>query len=160
MKVAKNQVVAINYVLKNDAGQVIDTSEGQEPLHYIQGSGQIIPGLESALEGKGKGDRIQVVIEPADAYGEVNQDLVQDVPRENFGEIKDIEVGMQFEVQTQAGPLVVVVDEVNDQTIRVNGNHPLAGIRLHFDVTVDSIRAATKEELDHGHVHGTGGVEH
>jgi FKBP-type peptidyl-prolyl cis-trans isomerase SlyD len=160
MKVEKNQVVAINYTLKNDAGDVLDTSQGQDPLYFIHGIGQIIPGLESALEGKGQGDRVQVTIEAQDAYGELNDDLVQDVPRENFGDVTDIEVGMQFEVQTQGGPLVVVVDEVNDATIRVNGNHPLAGVRLHFDVTVESIRKATAEEISHGHVHGVGGVEH
>lgn len=160
MKVEKNQVVAINYVLKNDAGDVLDTSEGQDPLYYIQGVGQIIPGLENALEGKTKGDRVEVTIEPGQGYGEVNDDLVQVVPKENFGDIQDIQVGMQFEVQTQAGPLVVVVDEVSDATVKVNGNHPLAGVRLHFDVTVESIRKATDEEISHGHVHGTGGVEH
>jgi FKBP-type peptidyl-prolyl cis-trans isomerase SlyD len=160
MKVEKNQVVAINYTLKNDAGEVLDTSEGHEPLYYIQGIGNIIPGLESALEGKTIGDRVQVTIEPNDGYGDINDDLIQAVPRENFGETEGIEVGMQFEVQTQTGPLVVVVDEVGENEITVNGNHPLAGVRLHFDVTVEKIRAASEEEMSHGHVHGAGGVDH
>ncbi len=160
MKIEKNQVVAINYTLKNDAGEVLDTSEGQDPLYYIQGIGNIIPGLENALEGKVKGDKLNVVIEAKDAYGEVNEDLVQAVPREQFGDSNDIEIGMQFEVQTQMGPLVVTVEAVEENEIVVNGNHPLAGVRLHFDVEVHAIRAATSEELDHGHVHGHGGVDH
>lgn len=160
MKIEKNQVVAINYTLKNDAGEVLDSSEGQDPLYYIQGIGNIIPGLENALEGKVKGDKLNVVIEAKDAYGEINEDLVQAVPREQFGDSNDIEVGMQFEVQTQMGPLVVTVEAVEADEIVVNGNHPLAGVRLHFDVEVHAIRAATSEELDHGHVHGHGGVDH
>ena len=160
MKIAKNQVVAINYTLKNDAGEVLDSSEGQDPLYYIQGIGNIIPGLENALEGKVKGDKLKVVIEAKDAYGEVNEDLVQAVPRDQFGDSNDIEIGMQFEVQTQMGPLVVTVEAVEEDEIVVNGNHPLAGVRLHFDVEVHAIRAATSEELDHGHVHGHGGVDH
>jgi FKBP-type peptidyl-prolyl cis-trans isomerase SlyD len=160
MKIEKNQVVALNYTLKNDAGEVLDSSQGQDPLYYIQGIGNIIPGLENALEGKAKGDKLQVVIEAKDAYGEVNDDLVQAVPRDQFGDNNDIEVGMQFEVQTEMGPLIVTVEAIEADEIVVNGNHPLAGVRLHFDVEVHDIRIASPEELDHGHVHGHGGVDH
>lgn len=160
MKIEKNNVVSINYTLKNDDGQTLDSSEGQEPLHFIQGIGSIIPGLEEALEGKAKGDELKVSIKPENAYGEVNADLVQEVPKAQFGDIEQLEVGMQFEVQTDAGPVIVAIDKVEGDTVTVNGNHPLAGQNLHFDVKVEEIREATKEELEHGHVHGKGGVDH
>lgn len=160
MKIAKNSVVAIDYTLKDDQGQVLDSSEGQEPLHFIHGVGQIIPGLENALEGKTKGEELKVSIKPEEAYGEVNNDLVQDVPKAQFGDIDPLEVGMQFEVETDAGPVIVAIDKIDGETVTVNGNHPLAGKTLHFDVKVDTVRDATAEELDHGHVHGKGGVDH
>jgi FKBP-type peptidyl-prolyl cis-trans isomerase SlyD len=160
MKITKNSVVAIDYTLKDDQGQVLDSSEGQEPLHFIQGTGQIIPGLENALEGKAKGEELKVSIKPEEAYGELNNDLVQDVPKAQFGDIDPLEVGMQFEVETDAGPVIVAIDKVEDETVTVNGNHPLAGKTLHFEVKVDTVRDASKEELEHGHVHGKGGVDH
>jgi FKBP-type peptidyl-prolyl cis-trans isomerase SlyD len=160
MKITKNSVVAIDYTLKDDQGQVLDSSEGQEPLHFIQGTGQIIPGLENALEGKAKGEELKVSIKPEEAYGELNNDLVQDVPKAQFGDIDPLEVGMQFEVETDAGPVIVAIDKVEGETVTVNGNHPLAGKTLHFEVKVDTVRDASKEELEHGHVHGKGGVDH
>lgn len=160
MKIEKNHVVAINYTLKDDQGTVLDTSSGQEPLYYIQGLGHIIPGLENALEGKAKGDELKVTVKPGEAYGELNNELIQTVAKEQFGGIDPLEVGMQFEVETDVGPIIVAIEKIEGEEITVNGNHPLAGKTLHFEVQVDSVRNATKEELEHGHVHGAGGVEH
>ncbi|MCX5661390.1 MAG: peptidylprolyl isomerase [Planctomycetota bacterium] len=161
MKIAQHKVVTINYKLTDPKGQVIDTSEGREPLVYIHGGGNLIPGLESALEGKGAGDRIDVTIAPEHGYGLRNEELVQPVPRKSFPGVKVLEVGMQFRAQGPDGQRVVtVVSFGKDDEVMVDGNHPLAGMPLHFDVTVVTVRAATKEELDHGHVHGPGGHHH
>lgn len=160
MQAADNTVVLIHYTLTGDSGEVIDTSEGREPLAYLQGSGNIIPGLEKALSGKRAGDKLKVSIEPADAYGIREDELVQVVPRSAFGGAADLEVGMQFQAQTPAGVRVVTIVEVEGDDITLDGNHPLAGERLHFDVVVAEVRAATEEELTHGHVHGPGGHHH
>lgn len=160
MQAADNTVVLIHYTLTGDSGEVIDTSEGREPLAYLQGFGNIIPGLEKALSGKRAGDKLKVSIEPADAYGIREDELVQVVPRSAFGGAADLEVGMQFQAQTPAGVRVVTIVEVEGDDITLDGNHPLAGERLHFDVVVAEVRAATEEELTHGHVHGPGGHHH
>ncbi len=160
MMIAKNKVVAIDYKLTDRDGKLIDSSDGQGPLYYIQGIGNLIPGLESALEGKKSGDSLKVSIPPKDAYGERNESLCQKVPRDQFDTMEKIEVGMQFEVETDNGEVVVSVVEVSDESVTVDGNHPLAGVELHFDVTVKEIREATAEEMAHGHVHGPGGHHH
>jgi FKBP-type peptidyl-prolyl cis-trans isomerase SlyD len=158
MQIARDAVVMIHYTLKNDAGEVLDSSSGHDPLAYLQGHGSIIPGLEAALEGKVAGDKVQATIAPENAYGVKEPGLVQQVPRRAFqGEVR---AGMQFTAQTEAGPRTVVVTRVQGDMVTVDGNHPLAGETLHFDVEVTEVRAATEEELAHGHVHGAGGHHH
>lgn len=160
MRIENNSVVAIDYKLTDDAGQVLDTSEGRGPLSYLHGSGGIIPGLERELEGKSAGDQLQVAIAPADAYGHRNDSLQQEVPREQFEHVDDLRPGMQFRVDAPQGPMVFTVVEVGDDMVTVDGNHPLAGVPLNFDVTVREVREATPDELAHGHVHGPNGHEH
>lgn len=161
MQVAKHKVVAIDYTLTDDDGQTIDTSEGAEPLSYLHGEGNIIPGLESALEGKSTGDQFQVSIPPADGYGERNDDLRQVVARSHFSDIDDLEVGLQFRVPTDGDDTIVVtVVEIGDDEVTIDGNHDLAGVSLNFDITVRDIRDATSEEIEHGHAHGPGGHDH
>lgn len=160
MQVAKDKVVAIDYTLTDDEGTVLDTSQGREPLVYLHGAGNIIPGLEKALEGKQAGDQMDVHVAAADAYGERNPELSQDVPKDMFQGVDNIEAGMRFQAQTSAGVQVVTVTKVEDDTVTVDGNHPLAGKPLNFDVKVVDVRDASSEELEHGHVHGAGGHEH
>jgi FKBP-type peptidyl-prolyl cis-trans isomerase SlyD len=154
MKVAENVVVVIDYTLKDNAGEVIDSSEGAGPLAYLHGAGNIVEGLEEALAGKEAGADIQASIEPAKAYGERHEDMKQEVPKELFGGVENIEAGMQFQSETDQGPVLVTVVEVTDEMVTVDGNHPLAGVHLNFDVTIREVREATAEELEHGHVHG------
>lgn len=160
MQIAKNVVVQIHYTLKNDAGDVLDSSQGADPLAYLQGHGNLISGLESALEGKQAGDKLNVSIAPKDAYGERDESLIQDVPRSAFQGVDQVEVGMQFHADSNHGPRLVTVTKVSDKTVTVDGNHPLADQTLHFDVQIIEVRAATTEELSHGHVHGPGGHHH
>lgn len=160
MKIAENAVVVIDYTLTNNEGEVIDTSDGAGPLAYLQGFGNIIDGLEEALEGKEAGDKLKVSIEPAKAYGERHEEMAQEVPKELFGGVDNIELGMQFESETDDGSVMVTVVAISEETVTVDGNHPLAGVHLNFDVTVREVRKATEEELAHGHVHGDGGHHH
>jgi FKBP-type peptidyl-prolyl cis-trans isomerase SlyD len=160
MKVADKTVVVIDYTLKDNDGTVIDSSEGAGPLAYLHGAGNIIPGLEEALLGKAAGDEVKASIEPAKAYGERHEELKQDVPRDLFSGVDDVQVGMQFQSETDQGPVLVTVVEVNDDSVTVDGNHPLAGVHLNFDVTIREVREPSQEELDHGHVHGEGGHHH
>lgn len=154
MEIQHNSVVGMHYTLKNDDGEVIDSSEGGTPLVFIQGHGNIIHGLESALAGLKVGDSKEVVVEPVDGYGEYDDELVQEVPRSAFEGIDTLEVGMQFHADTEDGIVPITVMEISDDVITVDGNHELAGERLYFSVTIDSIREATAEELAHGHIHG------
>jgi len=160
MQVAKNKVVGIDYKLTDGSGKMIDSSANHGPLYYIQGTGSLIPGLEAALEGKGAGENIKVKSDAKDGYGERNDSLCQQVPRSQFESSEALEVGMQFEVETEQGELVVMVTAVDGENVTVDGNHPLAGMDLHFDVTVKEVREATAEELAHGHVHGEHGHHH
>lgn len=160
MKISQNKVASIEYTLTDDSGEVLDTSVGGEPLAYIQGMGNIIPGLEAALEDKEVGDSLKVTVAPEDGYGEQNDALVQQVPREMFQGVDEIEIGMQFHAQTAQGLTVITVTEVIEDLITVDGNHPLAGKTLNFDVKVVDVRDATEEELEHGHAHGAGGHHH
>jgi FKBP-type peptidyl-prolyl cis-trans isomerase SlyD len=160
MLVARDMVVTIHYTLTNDSGAVLDSSAGGEPLAYIHGSGNIIVGLEEALEGKTAGDHVVVAIPAAKAYGEHDQALVQQVPRRAFQSGGDIKAGMRFTAQTEHGPRQVVVTRVTGDMVTVDGNHPLAGQALNFDVEITEVRAASAEELAHGHVHGPHGHDH
>lgn len=161
MQISKHKVVAIDYLLTNDAGEVLDRSQEGTPLMYVHGVGAIIPGLESELEGKSPGDRIEVTVLPEQAYGPRNESLQQEVDRDHFADVTDLEVGMQFRVPTQDGQdAVITVVEINDDTVTVDGNHELAGVTLNFDVSVRDVRDATEEEIAHGHVHGPGGHQH
>ncbi len=161
MSIKDNSAVSFHYSLTDDEGQQLDSSAGKEPLAYLHGAGNIIPGLENALTGKAVGDSMTVAVSAAEGYGEVQQELIQDVPRTSFQGIEQIEVGMQFEAQTgQGGTVPVTVTAVTDETVTVDGNHPLAGKNLNFDVSIEAVRDATAEELEYGHVHGPGGHEH
>jgi FKBP-type peptidyl-prolyl cis-trans isomerase SlyD len=160
MQIEKDSVVTIDYTLTDDAGKVIDTSKGKQPLAYLHGGGNLIPGLEKALEGKNAGDNIKVTIAPADAYGVRDEKLVQMVPSSAFQGVPELKVGMQFRSQSPQGSTVVTVTKVEGQNVTVDANHPLAGMALSFDVDVKDIRKATQEELAHGHVHGPGGHHH
>lgn len=154
MKIQNNSVVSIHYTLTGEDGNVIDSSSGGEPLSYLHGAGNIIPGLENELAGCAEGDTKKVVVQPKDGYGESMPELIQKMPLEMFSGIDNIEAGMQFKAQTPDGATqYVVVTQVEDDGITVDGNHMLAGQVLNFDVKVESVREATQEEIEHGHVH-------
>ena len=156
MQISKDKVASIHYTLKNSAGKVIDSSAGSHPLTYLHGAGNLIPGMESGLEGKVVANKFDLVIQPEHGYGLKDDRLIQQVPRANFGDQK-IEMGMQF--QTNRGS-VVTVTKVGLESITVDGNHPLAGEVLSFAVEVMEVRNATADEIAHGHVHGVGGHHH
>ncbi len=160
MRITKNTVVAIDYTLANDDGQVLDSSEGRGPLSYLHGGGSIILGLEQALDGKQSGDQFEVAIASQDAYGDRNEALQGAIPRDQFDQPEDLEPGMQFQVDTETGPMVITVVEITEDAVTVDGNHPLAGMNLNFSVTVREVREATKEEIAHGHPHGDDGHAH
>jgi FKBP-type peptidyl-prolyl cis-trans isomerase SlyD len=160
MPIAADQVVSIHYTLKNDAGEVLDRSQADAPLTYLHGHGNLIAGLERELAGKNTGDKLQVRIVPADGYGAYDQALVQRVPRRALKGIRDVRVGMQLQAQTAQGARVVTVTQLAGDLVTLDGNHPLAGQHLNFDVEIGEVRAATAEELSHGHVHGPGGHHH
>jgi FKBP-type peptidyl-prolyl cis-trans isomerase SlyD len=155
MQIAKDKVVTIDYTLTDGQGTVLDSSQGGEPLSYIQGAGSIIPGLEAALEGKSIGEALQVTIAPDQAYGERDESLMQTVSRGLFEGADQVEVGMRFRVQSDSELQVITVVGVEGDTVTIDGNHPLAGVTLNFDVTIRGVRDATGEELSHGHVHGS-----
>jgi FKBP-type peptidyl-prolyl cis-trans isomerase SlyD len=157
LQIADEHVVSIHYTLTNTQGEVLDSSDGQEPLTYIQGKGNIIDGLEAAMLGHQVGDKFDVKIAPEQGYGVRDEDLVQNVPRSMFRGIDEIEAGMQFQAQTPHGPQIITVRGVEGDQVKIDGNHPLAGETLCFHVEVTEIRAATKEELAHGHTHAEGG---
>ncbi|RMG31373.1 MAG: peptidylprolyl isomerase [Gammaproteobacteria bacterium] len=156
MQVAQNKVVSFHYTLTGPDGTQLDSSAGGAPLTYLHGASNIIPGLEKALEGKRPGDRLNVVVEPEEAYGLADEALIQEVPREAFQGVDHIEPGMRFQADSSHGPMLVVVTKVEGDTVTVDGNHPLAGMRLTFDVEITDVRDATPEEIAHGHAHEPG----
>ena len=161
MKIANGTVVGIDYSLHLGDGQVIDASEPKEPLTYLHGEGQIVPGLEAALEGLEAGSKKQVVVEPAEGYGEHDDRGIQTVPRKAFPPDFEPEIGMSLTAEGPGGEAVPFsVREVRPDEVVIDLNHPLAGKTLHFDVTVRDVRQATDEELSHGHAHGEGGHQH
>lgn len=153
MKIAENTVVRFDYTLRDSGGEVVDSSEEREPLAYLHGHANIIPGLEKALTGHKEGDEFEVTVQPEEAYGEHREDLVQTVPRSAFEGVEQLEPGMRFQAESNAGPVLVTVKEVGDEEVVVDGNHMLAGEELHFSVAVKDVREATDEEIEHGHVH-------
>lgn len=160
MGITQDQVVSIHYTLKDDGGEVIDRSAEGTPLTYLHGHGNLIPGLERELTGKNTGDRLQVRIAPAEAYGDYDSALVQRVPRRALKGITDIREGMRLQAQTPQGARALTVTNVSGDMVTLDGNHPLAGKNLNFEVEIAGMRDATAEELSHGHVHGDGGHHH
>lgn len=156
MQITKHKAVTVEYTLTDDAGQVLDSSRNRAPLKYIQGVGNMINGFETALEGKQDGDKFSFDVVPADGYGERDETLVFAVPKDRFQETPDLEVGMRFQVQTPDGAMIMAVDRIEENSVVLDGNHPLAGNRLHFDVEVVGVREATDEELTESHNHGQG----
>ncbi len=153
MQISPNSVVAIEYTLTGEDGQVIDTSEGREPLVYLHGHNNIIPGLEKAIEGQQPGTELEVKVPPEDGYGQYRKELVQDVPRDAFAGQDKVEPGMSFRAESNAGPMTVLVREVKEDAVTIDGNHALAGKVLNFQVAIKSVRAATAEEIDEGVAH-------
>jgi FKBP-type peptidyl-prolyl cis-trans isomerase SlyD len=160
MNITPDQVVSIHYTLRDDSGAVIDASTAGEPLTYLHGHGNLIPGLERELTGKRAGDKLQVSIAPADGYGEYDRELVQRVPRRSLRGVPNIQVGMRLQAQTPQGARAVTVTHLSGDMVTLDGNHPLAGKTLNFEVEIAAVRVATDEELAHGHVHGPGGEHH
>jgi FKBP-type peptidyl-prolyl cis-trans isomerase SlyD len=156
MQISNNTAVSIHYTLTNDAGEEIDSTIGGEPLVYLHGRGNIISGLEKALHSKNVGEKLSVRIEPADAYGEFSEDMIQVVSKEMFDGIDNLEVGMQFHAAVNSGSGVITVIKVEGDDITIDGNHPMAGQALIFDIEIVGVRLATKDENSHGHIHGSG----
>lgn len=154
MQITRHTVAAIDYTLTDASGEVIDSSEGQEPLTYLHGEGNLIPGLEEALEGASPGDTLQVSVPPHKAYGDHDADLVQPIPMAAFDGVGDVAAGMRFQVADDQGqPRTFTVASVEGDRVMIDANHPLAGQTLNFSVNIVSVRNATPEEIDHGHVH-------
>jgi FKBP-type peptidyl-prolyl cis-trans isomerase SlyD len=160
MQVVDEKVVLIHYTLTNDQGDIIDSSDDGEPLAYIHGRGNIISGLESALTGKKVGDELKVTIAPEDGYGIRDTSLESTLPLSAFEGAGEIQPGMQFQTRGAEGNQVLTITSIEGDTVSVDGNHPLAGIRLNFDVLISDVREPSPEELSHGHVHGDGGHHH
>lgn len=160
MKITKNSVVMMEYTLTDDDGNVIDTTEGREPLAYIHGHGNIIAGLEKELEGKSKGVKLSVRVTPEEGYGEFDEGAIRTVAISQFEDKDAVEIGMQFVADTDDGPVMFTVQEIKGDEVVLDGNHPLAGTNLSFKVEIIDVREASNEELAHGHVHGEGGHHH
>jgi len=160
MPIAQDDVVTIHYTLRDDADELIDSSAGGRPLAHLHGHGDIIPGLERELAGKNAGDRLKVRVPAVDGYGEYDRALVQQVPRRALKGIANLKVGMRVQAGTQHGQRPVTVTRIAGDMVTLDGNHPLAGRNLQFEVEITAVRAATAEELAHGHVHGDGGHHH
>lgn len=160
MKLEDNKVGMINYTLTDAEGNQIDASNGQA-LAYLHGHQNLIPGLEKELLGKEAGDKFTTTVPAAEGYGEIEERLIQkDVPKSMFQGVDNLEVGMRFEAQSAEGVHSVEITEVHDETVTVDGNHPLAGMDLTFEIEVMEVRDATEDEIDHGHAHGEGGHQH
>ena len=153
MPISNNQVVSIHYTLTNNDGEVLDSSKDADPLTYLHGAGNIIPGLENELAGKEVGDSFTAKISPEDGYGPVHDQLIEEVPRSAFGDNQELAPGMTFQAQTDQGTQMFKLIAVAEDTVTLDGNHPLAGLELNFEVSVEATRDATEEEISHGHAH-------
>ena len=160
MQITSGSVVVFDYTLTDDDKEIIDSSTGSEPLAYIQGEGQIVPGLEKAMEGKKAGDSFSISIAPEEAYGLHDPENISVVPADQIEGGEDLEEGMQLHTEGEFGEQTVLITKIVGNEVTIDGNHPLAGLTLHFDIAIRDVRAATEEELDHGHVHGEGGHHH
>jgi FKBP-type peptidyl-prolyl cis-trans isomerase SlyD len=160
MKAAKDLVVTFHYTLTDDAGTAIDSSSGREPLSYLHGHGNIVPGLETALEGVEAGFKSNIKVTAADGYGARDPEAVFVAPRDQFPDDMDLAPGTPVYAEGPQGPVAFTVLEITDEGVRLDANHPLAGVDLNFEIEVTEVRPASAEELDHGHVHGQGGHEH
>lgn len=160
MQIAQNSVVAMHYKLTDDAGETIDSSEGRDPLHYLHGAGNIVPGLEKEMSGKKVGDKFEVKVSPEEGYGVRRDEMIQKIPKTAFKADGELEIGMRFQAQTPNGAQIFEITKVEGEEVTVDGNHPLAGQNLNFAIEVAEVREATKEEIEHGHVHGPGGHHH
>jgi FKBP-type peptidyl-prolyl cis-trans isomerase SlyD len=159
--IQKGKVIGISYTLKSASGEILDQGPASEPLVYLHGYGNLIPGLESALEGQSVGFKSKVEIAPEEAYGPIHESLKQVVDRSAFPADTQIEVGMGFHAHSDDGsPMTIKIEKVEGSNVHIDGNHPLAGQTLFFDVEVLSERDATSEEISHGHAHGPGGHHH
>ncbi len=155
--IGDNSVVSVHYKLTDDGGKVLDSSDGSKPLSYLHGAGNIVPGLEKALVGKGEGESLKVRVEPAEGYGEANPDGIKSIEKAAFEGVESIEEGMTFEAKSPDGSTQqITVKKVEGDEVIIDMNHPLAGVALNFDIQIVSVREATKEELDHGHTHEPG----
>lgn len=160
MQIDNQRVVSFHYTLRNADGEILDSSREGEPLAYLHGAGNVVPGLEKAMAGHSVGDTLDVTVEPDEGYGAHRDELLQTVSRAAFQGVADISPGMQFQSSGPHGTTLVTVVAVNDDEVTVDANHPLAGQTLHFDVEVTDVREATGEERAHGHVHAPGAPHH
>jgi FKBP-type peptidyl-prolyl cis-trans isomerase SlyD len=160
MNIANQTVVSLHYTLTDDKGKVLDSSSGGDPLVYLHGASNIIPGLEEALTGKKTGDKLKVSVPPEKAYGQRDERMVQRIPKDQFPDPDRLKPGMQFQVNSNQGPMILTVTGVEKGEVIVDGNPELAGLTLHFDVEITDVRKATAEEIQHGHAHGPGGHHH
>ena len=160
MPIETRKVVSFHYTLADEAGEQLESSRERDPMAYLHGYSNIIPGLEKAMAGRDVGDTFEVVVEPVEAYGERNPNSVQRISAKHFPNIKRLSPGQMVSLKTKQGPIQAVVVKVGRFNVDVDANHPLAGKTLKFDVEITDIRDATQEEIDHGHVHGAGGVNH
>jgi len=154
MKITDNCIVFMNYTLTDDDGTTIDTNVGGDPMPYLHGGNNIVPGLEKELVGLETGSKVQVAVQPEEGYGPVIPEAIATIDKDAFGDIEDIQPGMQFQAQGPEGQIqIITIKEVTDEGILVDGNHPLAGKVLNFEVEITEVREATAEELEHGHPH-------
>ena len=160
MNIAEKSVVSMHYTLTDEAGKIIDSSSGGDPLVYLHGGGSIIPGLEEALTGKKEGEKLSVTVPPEKGYGPRDERKVQRIPKSQFPDPERLTPGMQFQVSSKQGPMILTVARIEDAEVVVDGNPELAGQTLHFEVEILEVREATEDELSHGHAHGPGGHHH
>jgi FKBP-type peptidyl-prolyl cis-trans isomerase SlyD len=160
MQITPGSVVVFDYTLTDDDKDIIDSSVGSEPLAYIQGEGQIVPGLEKAMEGKKAGDSFKISLPPEEGYGVHDPENISVVPADQIEGGEELEEGMQLHTEGEFGEQTVIITKIVGNEVTIDGNHPLAGMTLHFDISIRDVRPATDEERDHGHVHGPGGHHH